>query len=275
LLDDDPRAADHLVQLDRDHPGFRDASYRQRRNAIAALAMAYRDGDAVPTIAYTEDEQAVWRTVWQNLEPLHDRYACGEYREALRQVPLPRERVPQLAEVNALLAHHGGILLSPVAGLVEARIFLSYLGRGLFLSTQYMRHHSAPLYTPEPDVVHELVGHAATLAHPAFVGLSRAFGKIADRVDDATIERMTRVYWYTLEFGVVESAQGLRAYGAGLLSSFGELGRFEKQANLVPFALEQVAATPFDPTDYQKTLFVVPSLAAMSAQVTRWLESLG
>jgi phenylalanine-4-hydroxylase len=273
-MTDDVRTPKNLVQLDRDHPGFRDADYRHRRDEIARLAMDYQDGDPVPAVHYTEDEHQVWRTVWENLSPLHERFASKEYKAAAAQIPLERNRVPQLSEVNALLAKRGGMQMSPVAGLVEARIFLSYLGKNFFLSTQYMRHHSAPLYTPEPDVVHELVGHAATLAHPEFVSLSRAFGKIADQVDDATIERMTRVYWYTLEFGLVEEGDALKAYGAGLMSSFGELGRFENGTAIKRFDLEEVAATPFDPTDYQKVLFVAPSLGAVAEQVTSWLAKL-
>lgn len=264
----------NLVQLDRDHPGFRDADYRRRRDDIARLAMDYQDGEPVPEVRYTDDEQKVWRTVWENLSPLHERYASTEYKAAASQIPLDTTRVPQLAEVNRLLAGRGGMQMAPVAGLVEARTFLSYLGRNQFLSTQYMRHHSAPLYTPEPDVVHELVGHAATLAHPEFVALSRAFGQTADRVDDETLERMTRLYWYTLEFGLVEEGSALKAYGAGLMSSFGELGRFEKETTIRRFNLEEVAATPFDPTNYQNVLFVAPSLAAVAQEVRAWLASL-
>ena len=90
----------------------------------------------------------------------------------------------------------------PVAGLISARGFLSCLGRGVFLSTQYMRHHSMPLYTPEPDVIHELIGHATSFFDPDFVRLSRLFGQAALVADAPTLARLERVYWYTLEFGL-------------------------------------------------------------------------
>jgi phenylalanine-4-hydroxylase len=164
----------------------------------------------------------------------------------------------------------------PVAGLVAPRTFLTHLGRGVFLSTQYMRHHSAPLYTPEPDVIHELVGHAGSLAHPAFVALSRLFGEVAletEADDVARIEELTRLYWYTLEFGLVREGGFPKAYGAGLLSSFGELGRFETQAEIREFSVEGLLATPYDPTDYQRVLFIAPSFAVMTENVTAWLRS--
>jgi len=150
----------HLVALDADHPGFHDAVYRRRRNEIARAATEYRDGDPVPRIDYTDDEQQVWRDVWRNLAPLHERYACHEYLEVSDRLSLSRDRIPQLTEVNAALEPLHGFRMLPVAGLVTAGAFLSRLHEAVFLSTQYMRHHSVPLYTPEPDVVHELIGHA-------------------------------------------------------------------------------------------------------------------
>ncbi len=114
----------------------------------------------------------------------------------------------------------------PVAGLVTSRAFLGNLRFDQFLSTQYIRHHTVPLYTPEPDIVHELVGHAATLADPGFAALNRAFGRAAERVSDDVLKQIERVYWYTLEFGVTkegEQAQGLRGRAAQLLRRAGAL----------------------------------------------------
>jgi len=264
-----------LVRLDRDHPGFRDPEYRARRNAIAQQALDYHEGSPLAAVAYTEAEHDVWRTVCLELSTLHARYASREAMECTRLIALPTDRIPQLAFVNARLADAAtGMRMLPVAGLVAARTFLTHLGRGMFLSTQYMRHHSAPLYTPEPDVIHELVGHAGSLAHPAFVRLSRLFGRVAEHASEARIEELTRLYWYTLEFGLVREGSALKAYGAGLLSSYGEIGRFESQARIEDFSVERVLATPYDPTDYQRVLFVVPSFQRMCEQVSAWLEAL-
>ncbi len=265
--------AEGLVQLDRDHPGFRDPAYRTRRNAIARQALDYDEGGPLAPVEYTAEEHDVWRTVCRELAILHGRYASAEALECERLIGLPKDRIPQLSEVNARLAGTGtGMKMLPVAGLVAPRTFLVHLGRGTFLSTQYMRHHSAPLYTPEPDVIHELVGHAGSLAHPAFVRLSRRFGEVAATASDAKIEELTRLYWYTLEFGLVSEPSGVKANGAGLLSSYGELGRFESQARIEEFRVSRVLETPYDPTDYQRVLFLVPSFAAVYEELMAWLD---
>ncbi|MHB8416428.1 MAG: hypothetical protein ACYDCL_00020 [Myxococcales bacterium] len=262
-----------LVQLDRDHPGFRDAAYRARRNEIARLALSHPLGDPAPEVAYTEVERSVWQTAGEALAPLHARYACREYREGRRRLPLDARRIPQLAEISGRLAPLTGFRLSPVAGLVSPRTFLTFLARRIFLSTQYLRHPSAPLYTPEPDVIHELVGHAPLLAHPGVAELNRLFGEAAEAADEARAEALIRAYWYTLEFGLVREGRALKAIGAGLLSSSGELGRMEAEAELRPADLDAIAGTPFDPTDYQKVLFVAESSEALAADLTAWLRA--
>jgi len=262
-----------LVVLAPDHPGFKDEGYRARRNAIARIALDYRDGP-VPRIEYTSQEQETWGTVWSHLAALHDKYACTEYLEASGVVRLDRGQVPQLDDVNVTLRRASGFAMKPVAGLVGDRTFLGYLARGVFLATQYMRHPSRPLYTPEPDVVHELVGHAATFCDARFARLNRAFGEAAQRVDAETLAQVARLYWYTLEFGVCRDKGALKAYGAGLLSSFGELGGFDQRAELRPFDPAVIAQTAYDPTDYQRVLFVAPSFGEMTERVCAWLDAL-
>ena len=273
MLESHPVTAADLVQLDPDHPGFRDAAYRARRNAIARVAMEHREGEAVPPVEYTEDEQGVWRTVWEHLDGLHARYACRAYRDCADLVSLDRERIPQLAEVNKVLERTTGFTMKPVAGLVSDRTFLGHLGRGVFLATQYIRHASRPLYTPEPDVVHELVGHAATFCHPGFARLNRLFGKAADAADDERLAKIARLYWYTLEFGACREGGTVKVGGAGLLSSFGELGRFETASELRAFDPDAIASTKYDPTDYQKTLFVAESFDELCGRTAQYLSA--
>lgn len=260
-----------LVKLDPDHPGFRDPAYRARRDAIARLALDYREGDPPPLVAYTDEEHAVWRTVWENLEPLHRSRAIREWRAGAAELSLDKRAVPQLVAIDEKLKGPGMQML-PVAGLISARGFLSCLGRSVFLSTQYMRHHSRPLYTPEPDVIHELIGHATSFFDEDFVRLSQLFGRAALVADAPTLARLERVYWYTLEFGLARERDEVKAYGAGLLSSYGELGGFESRSKLEPFDLEKVSRTPYDPTNYQKVLFVAPSFRQMAREVGDWLE---
>ena len=254
----------HLIQLDRDHPGFRDPDYRRRRDAIARQAQAHQAGQPAPHVDYTEAELGVWKAALLALAPLHARYAAASYRAAFPLLPFTPARIPQLSEMGAALSARTGFTYAPVAGLMSPREFMEELEHHVFLATQYVRHPSAPLYTPEPDVIHELVGHAPSLADPRYAKLNALFGTATRTTgDEARVERLIRSYWYCLEFGLVRESGAVKAVGAGLLSSFGELGRFEAHATLRPFDLEEIGRTPFDPTQYQATLFVAESEAAL------------
>lgn len=262
------------MKLDRDHPGFRDLNYRSRRDSIARLAHAHRPGQPPPHVEYLPEEHRVWAVALQALAPLHARYASRSFLEAWPTLAFPPERIPQLAEASVRLQKVSGFSYAPVAGLVTPREFMERLADHTFLATQYMRHPSAPLYTPEPDVIHELVGHAPTLADPRHARVNALFGEATLVADDATCEQLIRAYWYCIEFGLVREGDAVKAIGAGLLSSFGELGRFERESKLLPFDLSVICQTPFDPTQYQSTLFVAPSEPALLTALTQWLESL-
>jgi phenylalanine-4-hydroxylase len=263
----------HLVQLDLDHPGFRDPAYRTRRDAIARLAAAHERGQPPPHVDYTPEESQVWTTALLALTTLHARYACRGYLAAWPALAFEATRIPQLAEISARLERATGFTYAPVAGLVTPRDFMERLSDRTFLATQYMRHPSTPLYTPEPDLIHELVGHAPSLCDERYARINQLFGDATRVADDATVDRLIRTYWYCMEFGVVREGDELKAVGAGLLSSFGELGRFEREAKLVPFDLDVIGRTPFDPTQYQSTLFVAGSEDILLATLTEWLET--
>ena len=262
-----------LVQLDPDHPGFRDPEYRTRRNSIAAIALSYRKGEPIPPAPYTSLENEVWSTIWNALGPAHEQYACAEYRQCLKRLAFPLDRIPQLNEVSEKVEALSGFRLEPVAGLVEPRIFLESLADGVFLCTQYIRHHSTPLYTPEPDVAHEIIGHAVTLASERLAQLNRLFGEAVRRTrNEKDLDRLSRVYWFTIEFGVLLEDDVLKAYGTGLLSSAGELEAMHK-AELWPLDLEVAASHEYDPTHFQAVLFCAESFDSMEKSLQDFLSS--
>lgn len=253
-----------LVALSRDHPGFSDPEYRRRRDLIARLALDYEPGAPLPDAPYSEEEHGLWRLVREALGPRHERHACAEYLDCVRRLGLPRERIPQLREVSAKVEGLSGFRLEPVAGLVEPHVFLGSLERGVFLCTQYIRHHSAPFYTPEPDVVHELAGHAVLLASERAAEVNRLFGEAVRRArTPESLARLSRLYWFTVEFGVVREGGRVKAFGAGLLSSAGELERMGR-AELRPLDPEEASRLDYDPTAYQPVLFCADSFDAMS-----------
>lgn len=263
--DTDSEGADRnaIVHLDPDHPGFRDPEYRARRNRIAQIALNYRSGTHIPDAPYTEEEHSVWRSIWEALKPAHRRHACAQYLECVRRLNLPEHRIPQMREVTARVEALSGFRLEPVAGLVEPRVFLESLAEGVFLSTQYIRHHSTPLYTPEPDVAHEVIGHALTLADERLAELNRLVGRAVKRTRSSeALDRLSRVYWFTIEFGVLSEEGSVKAYGTGLLSSAGELEAMHK-AELRPLDLEAASRQQYDPTHFQPLLFCADSFDAM------------
>jgi phenylalanine-4-hydroxylase len=252
-----------IVKLDPDHPGFRDQEYRARRNAIAQIAMTYQPGSPIPAAPYTELEHGVWHTIWKALGPAHREHACAEYLDCLERLDFATDHIPQLDEISQKVEAISGFRLEPVAGLVEPRVFLESLAQGVFLSTQYIRHHSTPLYTPEPDVAHEIIGHAVTLASKRLAELNRLFGEAVRRTTLADdFDRLAHVYWFTIEFGVLRENGKLKAYGTGLLSSAGELAEMHK-AELRPLELEIAATHVYDPTHFQSLLFCADSFDEM------------
>ena len=260
-----------IVQLDPDHPGFRDQEYRARRNQIAQLAMNYRPGDPIPDAPYTPDEHRVWQTIWKALRPAHQKHACAEYLAALERLSFDPGRIPQLRDVNEKVQAISGFRLEPVAGLVQPRVFLENLADGVFLCTQYIRHHSTPLYTPEPDVVHEIVGHGVTLASERLAQLNRLFGQAVKRTTSSdALEKLSRVYWFTIEFGVLRENESVKAYGTGLLSSAGELEEMH-EVELRPFDLDAASSQAYDPTHFQPVLFCAGSFAEMYQTLRNYL----
>ena len=260
------------VDLPEDHPGFSDSAYRARRARIASIAERYVPGAPIPEVPYTPVENQVWNTVSTELAAKHARLACRAYRDSTAQLDLPRDRVPQLQEVNERLRELTGFQVRPVAGLVPARDFYGALADRTFMATQYVRHDSVPFYTPEPDVIHELIGHVCMLGSPAFANLYERAGAASRRTTSAdALEFFSRVFWFTIEFGVVWEDGDLRAYGAGLLSSYGELDVF-RRAEIRAYDIDAMGTTDYDITTYQPVLFATASEADLVRDLSGFFD---
>lgn len=258
----------HDVSLPADHPGAHDPAYRARRDTIARVGEAYRRGDPIPDVEYTDEEHAVWARVQAELGALHRTHACRAYLRGSDALVLPTDRVPQLREVDERVHALTGFHIDPVPGLVDTRTFYGALAQRRFLATQYIRHHSVPHYTPEPDIIHEIIGHANMLADPELADLYEAAGHASKRAETPeALEFFSRVFWFTLEFGVVtedgcaccdqRSAPRPKAFGAGILSSFGEIHTYADPLLVThrPFDLAAMGTHDYDITQYQPVLF--------------------
>lgn len=261
--------------LELDHPGANDPAYRRRRAVIASLAAEFRRTGEIPDVEYAAEESATWKTAVTRLQELHAGKASARYLRAAKNLAITPDRIPQLRELNVRLAAAGGFRLAPVEGLIDGKTFLSRLAEGTMLCTQYVRHASRPDYTPEPDVIHELVGHAPTFTDPDFAEVTRLIGRAAARAQGDALDAVQRLYWFTVEFGLIREQGEVKAFGAGLLSSFGELGRcFGPDVERAPFTPEAAATVDYDYSAMQPLLFVIPSFAELRAATGDFLRRL-
>lgn len=265
-----------ISTLPIDHPGAHDPDYRARRNYIAELAANYRHDPlhVVPDVMYTKEELDVWQAVFTQLEEVQQRRACSFYLQAKQDLGMTADEIPQLRLLSNKLSYFTGFRLAPIEGLVETRAFLSRLEKRTMLCTQYVRHHSRPDYTPEPDIVHEAIGHIPTFTNPDFADFSALVGYGARIADEQQLIELGRLYWWTVEFGLIEEGSEIKAFGAGLLSSFSELDNcFKPQIPKYKFDLKTVIKTEFDYSMMQPVLFIIPSYAYLKEVTRQFIRS--
>ena len=184
---------ENINELHLDHPGANDKEYRARRDYIASLSKNFRMTGEITDVDYNAREQRVWRYVAEELEELQQKYASPFYLRAKKDLGIRTDRIPQLTEMNRRLKELTGFRLAPIEGLVETRGFLSWLSYRVMLCTQYIRHHSQPAYTPEPDIVHEAIGHIPMFTNPNFADYSQFVGHGARIANDKQLEELGRL----------------------------------------------------------------------------------
>ncbi|MFH4979840.1 hypothetical protein AB6A40_006549 [Gnathostoma spinigerum] len=255
------------IGLDADHPSFNDKEYRRRRMMIADIATNYKQGERIPTIKYTKDEVDTWRTIYRKLRSLHKKHACKEFLENFklleRHCGYSENNIPQLQHISDFLKDKSGFTLRPVGGYQNPKDFLHGLAFRVFSCTQYIRHHAYPFYTPEPDLVHEILGHMAMFADPDFAKFSQEIGLASLGATDKECQDLARLYFFVVEFGLSlehhnfnERRRSFKVYGAGLLSCVDELEFAVSDRALVrPFTIDEVLKTEPLVTSFQSKYF--------------------
>lgn len=211
---------------------------------------------------YTDDEHDVWDTLYARQAKLLPGRASSAFLRGLEALRLSDRGIPNFEELSARLMQLTGWQVVAVPGLVPDDVFFDHLANRRFVSGNFIRRRDQLDYLQEPDVFHDVFGHVPMLADPVFADYMAAYGRGGQRaLKLGGLKYLSRVYWYTVEFGLIEEPEGLRIYGAGIVSSAGEsvFALDDASPNRIGFDLERVMRTEYRIDDYQQNYFVIPS----------------
>jgi phenylalanine-4-hydroxylase len=262
---------DYILQR---HPHVDDPVYNQRRRKIRLLVKQYhKDPTVLPLVNYTDEENEIWRTILKTLRPLHRKYASKIYLEGWKKLCFPADVIPELRAVSESLEKVCGFKLIPIEGFVDSKSFLSCLRTHSMFCTQYVRHPSKPLFSDEPDIIHELLGHTPMFTNRHMVEIYELIGKLAYRADAQRLIEIERLAWFTMEAGLIEEEGEIKVLGTAILSSVGELKySVSNKVRKRPFVMEEVVNTSFDPYVMQDKLFFIRSIAALRKEIKQYFK---
>ncbi len=266
-----------LPILDLDHPGAQDAEYRERRRVIVQNALDFHahGGGDIPLVVYSEDEHETWAIINSVISVLHQKWACQEYLRGRELIQIDMLRIPQLCDLDLVL-RRVGFRLEPIHGLVLPRQFLFKIAQKAMLCTQYIRHSSNPFFTPEPDIVHEVLGHVPMFMSEEVVMLQTLIGQGADHATEEQLTCLNRLYWYSIEYGLIREDGEIKAFGAGLLGGIKDLTNAMTGERVIrPFVISDVILTDYNYSFEQPHFFVIESLPSLIADLKEWLAKEG
>lgn len=212
---------------------------------------------------YTEAEHQVWITLYERQTALLPGRACEPFLKGLEALDLHRSGIPDFARINAELNRLTGWSVVAVPGLVPDEVFFDHLANRRFPAGQFIRKPDELDYLQEPDIFHDVFGHVPMLTDRVFADYMQAYGRGGQRaLQLGQLANLARLYWYTVEFGLLQTPDGARIYGAGIVSSRAEsiFALDDPSPNRLSFDLERVMRTPYRIDDFQQVYFVVPSL---------------
>ncbi|MDP1632072.1 MAG: phenylalanine 4-monooxygenase [Caulobacter sp.] len=216
--------------------------------------------------AYTAQDHQVWDLLYERQAALLPGYACDEFLHGLDALDLHRGGIPDFRKINEDLNRLTGWSVVAVPGLVPDDVFFDHLAHRRFPAGQFIRRPDQLDYLQEPDIFHDVFGHVPMLTDPTFADYMQAYGEGGLRAAGrGQLHNLARLYWYTVEFGLLETPKGLRIYGAGIVSSRTEsiFALDDPSPNRIGFDLERVMRTPYRIDDFQQVYFVIPSLQAL------------
>jgi phenylalanine-4-hydroxylase len=213
-------------------------------------------------IAYTDEENAVWHDLITRQMPVVERYAAPCYREALARMHFPTDHIPQPEETSSVLREHTGWEVAPVPALIPFGQFFDLLANKRFPAASFIRTREEFDYLQEPDIFHEVFGHTPLLTDPRFAEFTHAYGKAGLNASKEDRVMLARLYWFTVEFGLMNTDAGLKTYGAGIVSSVGETPYSIDSDKPIrkPFDPLEVLRTPYRIDIYQTVYFIIDGL---------------
>ena len=267
------------LELEPGHPGLGDAGYIQRRKELFALCRKHRlENLGPPLIDYNAEETRIWREVSPKLDELHFRYACRIYLNAKRELAITRDEIPQLRHLSDRVRRETNMHLVPAEGALPYRTFYEYIAQRGFPVTQFIRHGSHPEFTPEPDMIHDCLGHVPPLMNQDYAELLTLIGKAAatTRTGEQVLA-LKRFSWFSIEFGLIEEAGATKVFGAGILSSTGEIPYSinSPEVKREPFVTDVVINTDYDPSRMQDHLFIAPSFPFLRRELEALVRRFG
>lgn len=267
------------LELEPGHPGRGDADYIQRRKQLFALCRKHRlEGLGPPIIDYNAEEIRIWREVSPKLDELHIQHASQIYLAAKRELAITREQIPQLRHLSDRLRRETNMHLVPAEGALPYRTFYHYIGERGFPVTQFIRHGSHPEFTPEPDMIHDCLGHVPPLMNRDYAELLVLIGKaVSTTTHGEQVLALKRFSWFSIEFGLIEEANEVKVFGAGILSSTGEIpySLFSPDVTRRPFETDVVINTDYDPSRMQDQLFIAPSFSFLRRELETLVRRFG
>jgi phenylalanine-4-hydroxylase len=211
--------------------------------------------------AYTPEQHAIWMELVTRRMPQLEEHACAEYLGGFKLIGLQVDRLPVLREVSARLEPRTGWNSTAVSGFLPSDAFFEMLAARKFPTTTWIRSRESMEYTPEPDIFHDVFGHVPMHAHPVFANFLEHYGKVcAGLTNQEDLERMGRLFWFTVEFGVIREKGKIKVYGSGLISSHGECTHVvEGGPEIREFKLDHVLDTVVDVSKMQPVLYAIES----------------
>lgn len=211
--------------------------------------------------AYTAEQRDIWSDLVRKRLPQVQEFACREYLDGFRILELGPERPPNLALITEELKPRTGWSTTPVSGFLPGDAFFEMLAARMFPTTTWLRGRNSLEYIPEPDMFHDVFGHVPMLTHPVFADFVQHYGSVcANLGDPQALERLGRLFWYTVEFGLMRQRNKIKVYGSGVISSHGECSNvIEGGCQVRPFDLDEILDTPVKVDELQKVLFAIES----------------